>query len=599
MVLVAVVGGALVLCAARVLAVADEQPASCIQQPDEALLLQTQGSLARQPINGHWEQVSAADFSKGTLRIRRPGKYVLKEDIVFSPQSKEMSWSRIPNDSKEYPQLGGYFLGFFAALTVEADNVELDCQDHELRMSSSFHKVQRFFALIELCSSPFKIGQGPPQFSSSLTTPEPPVCAKNVTIKNCRFGLTGHHAIHGNDNEGVHLQRLRMHDFEVAGVALNGASRTWLEGLDIGPSLKKTFSAPLSHAIFMDHLASTLMTQDAALSELRSTTRVTLRGSTHTVAQVLDGLRRDLQRFIHKSVGPLLPAFGNKSRLPDGSAIYGLLLFRSGVATQDFGAICPDNLDDADGSSIDELRVRDVRLDHIYIHDLSNKVDQVTQTFIDGRAVMGMAGDVFQVLKAWDPKSCFSYVGNSFWDSQIAVGKLRKAARVAGVPPDTISFYFGGSHIPQPILDWAGGGMSCKATTAWVQALSSGTGSSKFTCNVDAMAHINKGAVGMRLGFQADVRVHRVVIENIDNRGVANAAPYCVVEDGTYQGADVRGVALAHMKKLRRIDVEQKGRFNSTNELRVFPVTGLSEMQMRADEGDAEAFTQQEYVIKK
>lgn len=518
-------------------------------------------------------------FKKGTVRITAPGTYKLSQDIVFEPSYKKvnMSWSKVPHDSEEYPQLAGYFLGFFAAIAVEADNVVLDCQGYEIRMGDTFHKLQRFFAHVELGSSPFMNGQGPPQFASNLTTPVAPIFPNHTTIQNCRFGLSSHHAIHGNNNDYVKVYNVSAYDFEVAAIALNGASHVTISGVDAGPSLTKTFHAELSQSVFLDHIATTLMPQDAELNELQHTTKITLRGQEATVAHVLAQHRVELQKYVAYGTGPLTEMFGAGDQLPDGSAIYGLLLHRAGVAINDIG-FCPD-----DGEDPHDKLEYNITLSYIKIHDLALKVEQVVVTNIDGKNVMGPGGDIFQVLKCMDESNCYAYVGNSFQDAQLAVGRLRTAAEEAGVDADKISFYFGSANVPKQVLKWAAGETTCAQTKKWFKRLSEGTGDSKFTCNGDAMSHVNKGAIGLRLGFQADISVRKVAIENIRNEGDLDAPPYCEVPAEIYKGLDVRGVSLAHMQDLNRLDVYQAaGTFHSKNKSRIFPVTGI--LQMRADD---------------
>jgi len=406
-----------------------------------------------------------------------------------------------------------------------------------------------------------------------------PVFAKNVTIQNCKLGLSSHHSIHGNNNEGVTLKQVQMFDFEVAGVALNGATQVLMDGLTIGPSLKQTFPAHLSQALFMDHIVNDLMPTETALTDVRGSTKVTLRGQELSVADVFATLRSDLQEYANSGGGPLATLFGDGSGLPDGSAIYGLLLHRSGVAINDFG-FCPD-----DGPAPEELMVRGVTLRNIEIRGLSVQVDQATATVQDGSKVLGLGGDIFKVTKNWDAANHYAYTGSSFSDAQIALGVLRERLAADGAPADTVKFFLGSSSIPKVIQRWAAGDLSGQETAAWVQELMGGKGQTRFDCSHDAMGHFNKGAVGMRLGFQEDVRVTGVTIADLANIGVENAAPYCSVTDVTYKGLDVRGVSLAHVKDMHDFDVHQEGTFSSTRTDRVFPVTHIQ--NMRADDANA------------
>ena len=68
-------------------------------------------------------------FNGGTVRITKPGIYILQEDITFHPNA-DHDFFPTPAQimSNQYPMgsQGAYHLGFFAAITVETDGVILD-----------------------------------------------------------------------------------------------------------------------------------------------------------------------------------------------------------------------------------------------------------------------------------------------------------------------------------------------------------------------------------------------------------------------------------------------------------------------------------------
>jgi len=210
-------------------------------------------------------QVSAEAFSKGTYIIDTAGSYTLTEDVDFNPNTPLSSGVsgadvKFPDPTSiKYPQKGGYFLGFFAAVAIAANDVTLDCQNHRIRMHPDFHKRQRFFSVIEVGSQPFIPQAGPPQFANTLLTTETLFTPKRVVIKNCRLGLSSHHGIHGNNAEEITIQDTMIQDFEVGGIHFNGASKVTITGCTVGPSLTATFGAQLSQATFIDHTMNTLL----------------------------------------------------------------------------------------------------------------------------------------------------------------------------------------------------------------------------------------------------------------------------------------------------------------------------------------------------
>ena len=80
------------------------------------------------------------------------------EDVVFSPNPENNFQPTLQQiASGQYPvgADGAYDLGFFAAITVECNDVVIDLNGHEIGMSEVFNLQQNFFAVIELNSSPF------------------------------------------------------------------------------------------------------------------------------------------------------------------------------------------------------------------------------------------------------------------------------------------------------------------------------------------------------------------------------------------------------------------------------------------------------------
>jgi len=238
------------------------------------------------------------------------------------------------------------------------------------------------------------------------------------------------------------LRDLSIIDFEAGGVTLNGASTVLLQNLDTWPSLTQTFGAKLSHAIFTDHIVNTLMPHVASIASLMASTNVEIRGSNQTVEERFTQLRADLQTFLAGSGGPLLSVMGDGDALPDGSAMCGVVLRRSGVAINGFGC-CPD-------TSIDPLEkgVENIILKHIHIHGLQLKVDQVMTTWVNGNRAVGVDGGVFHIDRAWDISNCFACVGNSFTDAQITMGVFRGALQKTGISKDILFFLFRGLARP-------------------------------------------------------------------------------------------------------------------------------------------------------
>ena len=176
-----------------------------------------------------------------TYRIVESGKYCIDEDIKFNPlpgditqpnNHDKVNW--FPRDPSKFPGCdtntnGAYALGFFAAITIETSNVELDLENKEIKQHQSHYFQQRFFSIIEIGKAPFIKGSGPTNFGKISTV-------KNVYIHNGKLGLSAHHGIHSNNAKKITIEDLKIFDFEVAGIQFNGFRDLTLRNLEIGPS---------------------------------------------------------------------------------------------------------------------------------------------------------------------------------------------------------------------------------------------------------------------------------------------------------------------------------------------------------------------------
>ena len=119
--------------------------------------------------------------------------------------------------------------------------------------------------------------------------------------------------------------------------------------------------------------------------------------------------------------------------------------------------VCPHlrRLEVSEGESRRPRRARagHIKLLEVMVRHLALDARQVTRLIVDGTQVMGPAGDVFD----WgvNVNEQGMYVGNAFSDAQLAVGKYKKVLEGLGVDPVVMKRIFGGTHIPDSVLDWA------------------------------------------------------------------------------------------------------------------------------------------------
>ena len=192
------------------------------------------------------------DFEDGTYRIQDPGVYKVMEDITFDFHANMLSPNEkgayVPLDSQnsEYPGAGQYrdpyFLGFFAGITIETNDVVLDLNGHTLKMSDYFYYQQRWFTTIELTTQYFLPGQGIGNFGGR------PAIGTNIEIKNGVLGLTSHHGIHGNYNKNIYITNVKVKDFETHGIQMNGFENIYLVDVEVGPTSDRVlFSGEYAH----------------------------------------------------------------------------------------------------------------------------------------------------------------------------------------------------------------------------------------------------------------------------------------------------------------------------------------------------------------
>ena len=163
------------------------------------------------------------------------------EDITFDFNAGDLespnvgdSWWPTADQAAGYPGAGGlrdeYFMGFFAGITVEADDVVIDLGGHRLAMSTPFYYQQRFFSVIALKSVAFPLNQGPGVFGTE------PLYPSNVVVKNGEIGLSSHHGIHGHYNSDVTIEDVHIYDFETHGVEMSYFQNLKMKNVEIGPS---------------------------------------------------------------------------------------------------------------------------------------------------------------------------------------------------------------------------------------------------------------------------------------------------------------------------------------------------------------------------
>ena len=417
------------------------------------------------------------DFDKGTYIINQPGYYVLKEDIVFSPNK---NFDYLPKkEDTQYATLG-YSLGFFAVISISANGVYLDLNKHTIRASNEFAMQQRFFSIIELADAPFIPGEGPGNFSNGIKS------AENVIISNGILGLSSHHGIHGNMAKNILLKDLIIRDFEFVGIALNGGGNFILDKIKIGPNrtdipILATYSASRFAKLYTNMV----------LQRYNNILNIT---DVNELKQLLNNLNAEMEKTFNEiKSGTRISSdlFRNDTGLPDGN-IYGITIKNQGFAVNDF-------VDQNETIKENRTKTLNILLQHIEISNLKCKVDEVIA--LSGKdgimAQVDVAGAVFQIDK----------LNNNGFYKPTNLSQLQlKLADIA----IKYNITLGKNNITSDVINWAKNNLNITSLL---------TNSYKYKCGGDSMFHFNKGAIGYRLDALNNIRLYKCSLNGLYNYG--------------------------------------------------------------------------------
>lgn len=415
-----------------------------------------------------------ADFIHGTYRITEPGFYVLGEDIEFSPNPGEDGQPTLEQTTHGPYSSRAYHLGFFAAITVECDDVTVDLRGHTLEQSVLHQRQQRFLALIELGSSPFPSGAGPANFGT------PSERCKNVIVRNGKLGRSSHHGIHGNDPDTVLIENLEITGTEIAGISINGATNLVIRHVDCKDIGQAEMNAKLSQSIFLLPFLKRIV-------EHQPNGTIKLSGTTRSVRDIYSRLALAVRSAT--DTAPTTPRWlQTENGLSDGH-VYGIILAGKGVHVGEVKA------DIEDGAN-----------SNIVVHDCTITIGSepreiVAYRYADAasddtpgdapygaKRAIGPVGDVFDLISVMDDDG--HYKGDPLSDAQITVAHL-------GEPK-----HKGRTNIGGALITWAEGGTLLDSNLVY---------------GGDSMGHVMKGSVGLFLP-----QVHNAQVGNCRIIDVAN-----------------------------------------------------------------------------
>ena len=440
------------------------------------------------------------DFENGTVRIRVPGIYVLMEDIIFNPNEnndflpkhKDIISGLYPTNMK-----GPYHLGFFAAITVETDDVIIDMNGFSLLQSEKHNFQQRFYANIELANAPFITKQGPGNFQGGT----PYKAAKNVLIygrgftslnnkiiPKSKLGLSSHHGIHGNIANGVIIYNIHISDYEVAAIALNGTTLGILSDIY---AIKTKKEIPVLSTYSQARFIRTFIN---VLKEKYPT--LTFNGK--TTVEICTSLENDLEdTYKQFKLTKTVPDnyFKNQNMGYDGN-VYGIVLNVKGVVINNFFKERTKQMVGNENIHLDNINIDNVCSHPVEIVGINS--NPTTEHAYGGKMQAGPIGDIFQITGLQKNEK---YKGTSLSDAQLI---LIKAVLEKGFLPK------GTTNITKEVLNWAENKSNLKTVLDKYYYVGGG----------DSMGHHMKGNIGLFISAGDNITGDNINITNIDNKGI-------------------------------------------------------------------------------
>eukprot|EP01129_Flabellula_baltica_P008773 TRINITY_DN3512_c1_g7_i1.p1 TRINITY_DN3512_c1_g7~~TRINITY_DN3512_c1_g7_i1.p1 ORF type:complete len:1179 (-),score=292.00 TRINITY_DN3512_c1_g7_i1:130-3666(-) len=389
-----------------------------------------------------------SDFVNGTYRILEPGEYHIREDINFGPLPENDYWND-PAD-RHYP-IANYYMGFFAAITIEVDDVELYLNGHTIQQTEEFYLMQRFFNVIQLNDKVFVHNEGVSslnyQNADNVTYVHSHIVGDLVTVQNVLIdggviGRSSHIGIHGNGAKGVTIRNVHIRDFEVAGIQCNGCKRVIIDKCEIGPSSREvTALATFSNARFIDLFGNRIIPYGFARDHEYSSVLLPLldeeiqfadRSESKSIRQILERVGEAVRLYKNYIFGTMSDSlsveeenllqearkvFNNPTGLPDGSVIYGILINKLGTPNPD---------DNFFGSGYES---GNVVIKSTNIHGLHARPQMVPGLkTVNGDFIQGSSRDVLRIFDSVSDQfrtlKRSRYAGNFLTDSYFALWKL-------------------------------------------------------------------------------------------------------------------------------------------------------------------------------
>ena len=368
----------------------------------------------------------------------------------------------------------------------------IDLNGKTLQQSKAFYYQQRWFSHIELANQPFMPAQGPGMFGDTVSS------ASNLEIKNGIFGLTSHHAIHGNRCSNIKIHDIEIKDFETHGIQINGFDNIELYNIDIhsssqiaylkgeygharmllprlrniyeeDPTQRITFAGKRGGEVSMKDIFGEIEKEinlafDYVMNDL-DTTKMARNFDEH--GELWQNTKKNFLYLRDEDDDLSSDAVhSNSGGLSYGTAVYGIFLSFPGANVFSYGS---SNLKSSNAvlSNIKIHGVRHKMHEYLRLHqDIPFDVNPFNAVF-DANAAMSNAGDF----------DTSEYYGNIMTDAYVAMNKFT----------DNWGYLQMQNLYASALVDFATGDTKLEADF------------NTLSCNADVMTHSGKGTIGIRL----------------------------------------------------------------------------------------------------
>ena len=365
--------------------------------------------------------------------------------------------------------------GFFAAIIMDGNHITLDLNGFTIKMSERLRRFLRFFSLIELNNSPFPLKSGLPICPNECQLKN----GRNIVIKNGKLGLSSHSGIHGNNNKIVKLKNLRIENFEVGAIMMNGFENLQIQNVNIGPNSQNVpFQTQFSALVQLHYQLQPFINVDILWNEIMSIVN-----------------DESYNGYLKNPTGKI-----------DGT-LYGINLHRKGVAIGSHG----NTMVDFDSFS------NGLTLQNVTISNIVGNVVQIDAYTFDDKMIRDISGQIIHMKQIVNTKKIdmipfYQFLGVKIFEQQ-------------GI---TTSPHF----IPKELLVWfctlendentlikkfEKNGSYVLSTQQLSKLESILNNKCKILYGGDGMAHVNKGVIALRMDGIKNCNLQDIIIKDISN----------------------------------------------------------------------------------